>query len=449
MTANDARLVKRHYSDSRACRVLLADAPVVLRQLPRGPGRWLDAGFDGFPGNALLGQKVEENAERYPNRWYNRMKCLPAFELLMNKAVIEKTGTRRLSKKQNTELKATVFGLLDECLRLGADMITVPQLAQGGGPARNCVNMALAKLTAEWAGRNPHTGLVYPIIFSKVSGQTTSRAAWQSKVDTAIKYCGLAGATTCWLVDASLDEEKAASTLRSERFPRLVEIHQYLRKELADKEIMAGPYWGFNILLWARRLIDLPVIAVGSGFQYHLSGGRATKATPRAALPPLRRLAIADRQLERWFAEALAKLSPSEPEFSQLARSHQELRRTDDQTMKAVDELEAKELEMDKYEELQSAGVDAQGIYAELEVMQQEVPIRSMSDQWRDQVAKFYKQWMISIAEAPPAGRALRLYQQLSRAYMLGKVLGGKVADRTGYDSRPESHAEQLMQHCL
>ena len=456
-SSNDATLVAKYYPDATACRVLLHQADALKDKLPEGPGIWLDAGFDGFPKNGLIGKAMDQDPAGRTTGWYDFWKKRLAFDLLVDASFTKRDGRSRVKGNERGRLQEAVFQVLDECHEHRPRYLTVPQLAQGEGKTRKCVNRALAELTAEWVKDRGYAGnLVFPLIFSRVSGQTEDKF-WRDKVDTAINYCGRAHAHILWTVDASLDEEKARDIFREKRFPRMIEIHQRLRDGLDKVQVIAGPYWGFNILLWAKELIDAPTIAVGSSYRYYLSGGRATKATPRAAVGPLCRLAVVETRLYSWLADALDKLARNEPEFPELEK----LERMKPETMTNVEEIERKEKEAEDateesegalasgYEQIEAAGMNAERIYAQLEDLAEKTPIREVSELWRDQVASYYREWLSSIAQAPQAGRSLRLYQQLSRAYVLGRILKGKMAARTGYAERPEAHAEQLMQFCL
>jgi hypothetical protein len=73
-------------------------------------------------------------------------------------------------------------------------------------------------------------------------------------------------------------------------------MHAELSDEFQDIAIMSGPNWLLNIVLWARGLTSAPVLGVGGGFQYFLSGGPPYGAAgDRAMLMPiLRRAKVAE-----------------------------------------------------------------------------------------------------------------------------------------------------------
>lgn len=452
LSSKDARLVEKYYDDAMACRVSIADAENLIQKLPESCNLWLHAGFDGFPQNARICQKMYEGDGSMPNSWFDYVRSLPAFDLLRDESIIQQNGRHSLTDDQSEDVRDSVFRALDDCLGFEPGLITVPQLAQGEKSERNCVNQSLATFSSEWAEDRNFEGFVYPLIFSGLRGQTEDYD-WRGKVDRAIEYANIAGARHLWVVDASLDEEKAAGSYRDSRFPRLIEIHETIN-EKKDEEmaIIGGPYWGFNLLLWAKQLIDAPVIAVGSGFRYYLSGGIPRNPIPRAVIPPLRRLVFVDSTLARWFEQALEKLSPTEPEYSEMEAPGEDIENMSDEALNSVDEYEKQGSDEDIYSDMLSDVLDEDNIetiVSKLENLSTESRVRAVADEWRDQVAKFYKDWLSSIGEAPAEVRTLRLYQQLSKAYMLGKVLNGQIVDRPGYSGAPSAHAEQLKDFCL
>jgi hypothetical protein len=201
-------------------------------------------------------------------------------------------------------------------------------------------------------------------------------------------------------VDQSLEDERGSSTLRKKRFDGLIALHEELNTRISCKIRIAGPYWGLNLVLWSRGLVDYPAIGIGSGYRYLLAGGPVKPATPRIALPSLRRRVGVGPQLQAWLGAAAARLTPSHP-------AHRELG-------------------------------DVNRRYTTLT---EDAPARQ-------QVATFYKHWFNIIAAAPKGGRSMALFQDLSVAYALGRSLAPLGADE-GTARRPEAIAEPLMLSCL
>ena len=178
----------------------------------------------------------------------------------------------------------------------------------------------------------------------------------------------------------------------------MIALHEELNDRIPSKIRIAGPYWGLNLVLWARNLVDSPAIGIGSRYQFLLAGGPGRQPAVRLALPPLRRRVMAVR-LEAWLDAATNRLGPSHP-------AHMEFR-------------EIKEH------------------YTAL----------SGQDPAREQVAKFYKEWFNTIAAVPKAGRSMALFQELSTAFALGKLLPDLA--EAGLARKPAAVAEPLMLNCL
>ncbi len=177
-------------------------------------------------------------------------------------------------------------------------------------------------------------------------------------------------------------------------------FHQELNSKLSAETVtVAGPYWGLNIILWARGLVRLPAIGVGKSFQYHIAGGIQKKPVTRIALPPLRRLAQWSPALKKWLESALRSLPKSDVAHSEFARV------------------------LRNFEGLQH------------------------DDVARGQVARFYKEWIEKLESVTPSSRALTLYQDFSAAYVLG--MGLKPLPSPEKVRNPARIAKQFMVNCL
>jgi hypothetical protein len=201
-----------------------------------------------------------------------------------------------------------------------------------------------------------------------------------------------------WAVDKSLDDESGSKTLRNTRVPAIVSLHQELADEIPSKIKIAGPYWGTNLLLWARGLVDFPAIGVGNAYHYFLAGGHANKPATCLAIPALRRR-VGIARLEKWLDSAVKILGSSHPSGQAL------------------------------------------------EQMRKQLNLLSLPDQARDQVARFYKSWFDLLAATPRAGRPMALFQDLSAAFAVGRSL--PEFEDEGTARRPESVVEPLMLNCL
>ena len=96
----------------------------------------------------------------------------------------------------------------------------------------------------------------------------------------------------------------------------LVSFHEELQQASKDPKILvAGPYWGMNLVLWARSLVHYPAIGLGTGARYFLSGGILTQ--PQYAKVAIglargkreydKRRAIAEREARREEERALSE----------------------------------------------------------------------------------------------------------------------------------------------
>jgi hypothetical protein len=209
------------------------------------------------------------------------------------------------------------------------------------------------------------------------------------------------GASGIWAVDSSLSDQEGSGTFDKVRFPAIIKLHEELNALLPNNKIaIAGPYWGLNLVLWARGLITNPAVGLGNTYQYHLPGGLVMKqGKTRVALPPLRRWAVASSQLKSWLQQSIAKLSPG------------------DSARTALEDLEM------NFSKLQIQG--------------------------REQIAGFYRDWLNELETVPQQGRALALYQQLSSAFVLGRGLPELPKKDEQAARRPERVAKQLMLVCL
>ncbi len=387
-------LVNDLYSDSAFVRVPLDRADRLIPLL-HGAKVWLDPCVDGMDdlGSRRIIRDHRNNSER-ANPWFKFMSRFPYFDSIGDPAGHEKPDA--------AQVHAFVEAVMQECNRHNPAWITVPQLPLVDGPYRNKINRALAAETGMWKSNSTFPGhLILPLVFTH-QDQVNKKTARNPKVQQAERCYHEAQADGFWVVDTNLIDDSGSPTLRNKRFPGVIALHEELNRAITTNTRIAGPYWGLNLVLWARGLVDYPAIGVGTGYQYLMPGTpitRRDKPTVRLALPSLRRRVVREVELKAWLDEATAELAPAHPvcvELSEIKRSYTQL----------GDSARAKE-----------------------------------------QVATFYKQWFNSIAAEPRAGRSIALFQDLSAAYALGKSL--PPLKHKGTDRRPEAVAESLMLSCL
>jgi hypothetical protein len=261
--------------------------------------------------------------------------------------------------------------------------------------SRNKINKALATATGKWKAAVRSRGhLILPLVFTHQK-QIKGKVARNPKVQHAVRCFADADADGLWIVDADLRDESGGSTM-DKRYLAVVNLHEELNEKIESTFRVAGPYWGLNLVLWSKGLVDYAAIGVGGGYQYLLSGAiHGFQPKARLAISPIRRRTVAAPGLKSWIQKALKGLSNSHPAYP---------------FFKKLDDRYAYFAANDKI-----------------------------------QVANFYKRWFDKIANTPKIGRSMALYQDLSSAYALGKSL----SDLPDSVRRPEAVAQSLMLRCL
>ncbi len=391
------RVASLHASAPLA-RILLSDMKRLKPYIPSIP-LWIDAGIDGLH-DLANSTPNNKNKNKDPRQdWFDTVSQFDHYQDIADGQFQAKPIKKKVA--------AFVSAVLDAANIHNPEAISVPQLPHVDGSGRNKINKALAKVAAEWQIDHPDVALILPVILTH-SKQSQKKTARNAHVKLAVDCVKASDADACWIVDASFSDEEQSADLRGRRMKGLVNFHEEFNAKLADKRIetIAGPYWGLNLLLWSRGLIDSLGIGVGSGYRYYISGGYPTSGTPRIALPPLYRRAKTGVELRRWVDSAIKQLGTGHP------------------------------------------------FYAEL------VKIKPLATTTRataqKQLATFYRDWIDSLAAAPPTGRAMTLFQSLSIAFSYGKKLNDDFPEDVtseltgeGTTRAPESIVEPLMLNCL
>jgi hypothetical protein len=386
ITSDDgSRLVGKTFHDSAMVRLPI-DRVTRVNSLYHASKLWIDPCVDGCDDIEARRSKLGER-----NAWLDFMSTLPNFKKLGDSAF--------LSKPNQEQVDQFVKGVMDRCAEYRPAWITVPQLPITEGVGRNKINRALASASGKWKTTTNYAGrLILPLVFTHQE-QLNGKTSRNPKVQLAERCYHESQADGVWVVDKSLNDESGSGTLQDKRFPGIISLHEELNDRVTSKVRIGGPYWGLNLVLWAKGLIDHPAIGVGAGFQFFLSGGPARPPKAKIAIPSLRRRVVVSRALEPWFDKAIAKLGPAHP------------------------------------------------VYAEFEELRGNLDVFFETSRAREQVASFYKQWFDRVATAPRAGRSMALFQDLSAAYALGKSL--PPLEGEGTSRRPESVVEPLMLSCL
>jgi hypothetical protein len=380
---NDCGILSKRYSDSVAVRLSLDTIQNVFSALPSGPLRWLDPAIDGI------------------DKWKNPKSVSEDYKLFIQKF----SGSAKItdaSFQKNPEIsvvKDFTWAVLDECTRLfKPDWLSVLTLPLASDSSRNKITRNFAEATASWKSDRQFRGkLILPIIITHIS-EIKLKVERQKRIKLITDSYAISGASGIWVVDRSLADQEGAQPLESIRFPKLIEFHQELCENLPkDMIAIAGPYWGMNLILWARGLVKYPAVSLGKSYQYHSPGGKLRKSSERVALPPLKRWAVANSHLHKWLGDAL-KIIPKDDS------AHAEL-----------------------YAVLQN--------------------FARLTHDGREQVANFYKDWFNKIAAVSEPGRALALFQDFSSAYALGKGLPD--IPMKGPGRKAAQVAKQFMVNCL
>jgi hypothetical protein len=384
----DWPLINEQYSEAAGARITLRALKTDANRDRPQPKLWIDAEIDGLHyaeevfSTKTDFKKYREYIEQFPNA---------------SSVLDDRPDAARVSEFVFAVLNSIVV-TAGEAPNLG--YISVPQLPYTPGSSRNKINRVLADATFRWRSeqRRPPR-LILPVIFASSRGQTDLKSDRTAKVKLASSCFEDSGADGIWVVDSTLDDHAAVSTLENRRFPGLIKFHEELNAVLpSDSVTVAGPYWGLNLALWARGLVRFPAIGVGRSFQYFVPGRRPQSANTRVAVPPLKRL-VEHSALRSWLPQVLRELPKSDPahkDFETLA--------------KGIDSLQHK--------------VNA-----------------------RRQIARFYRDWLEKLESVPNSSRALTLYQDLSAAF----VLGSRLRPFAGREDVPNPAiiAKQLMVNCL
>jgi len=380
-----ATLSTKYFANASAARVQLSRIDDFMPLLNNVFRLWIDTEFDGLSIERPLGSPGQDV------KWCKYMKSLELDKLQDN---------NMLKKPDQNIVNKLVIRILNKCLKFHPSFITVPQFPVILGSEHNKINKALSHATKIWRSESKYNGkFVFPLIFTHQE-QTNLKANRTAKLKIARECLMDLGADILWVVDSSLPDDSGSETSRNTRFPSIINLHKEIQLYFKDIPVFAGPYWGLNLVLWTRNIVESPVIGVGSGFQYRVAGGSPSKPKIRLALSPMRRRIFYTSEHQKWIENTLRKLTPEMPK------------------------------------------------YAAFEYLLKNWGYYSDEATARRQIIKFYAKWIETIRVMPKDGRALALYQDLSSAYVLGRSLDD-LPDIEKTARRPEKIAEQLMINCL
>lgn len=359
---------------------------------------WLDPGFDGY-------EFVFENGwygKGDGQGWHGWIQQFNGYDLLQSES--------NASDAAQGDVDDFVARVLDSIVENDPHMISVPQVPYGLGTARHGINRKLAKATGKWKESNwPKGTLILPAVLLHHDAYRT-RAASSPKVNAISRALELSRATGVWIVHADFDDLAGKGNFDRDRFPSLIGFHEQLAEALPAKTFTcAGPYWGINLILWARGIVDVPVIGCGGAYRYYLPKPPQVlqRASTKIAIPPLRRWYGVNSELLRWVKTAKGKFPPR------------------NEVREALQQIES------------SLG-QFLGPGGRTPAMRQS--------------AEFYYDWLCEIREVQLRGRGLFLFQDFSKAVVNGSHIGTKLPKQSGLSSDardPGFIAQQFMLQCL
>lgn len=304
-----------------------------------------------------------------------------------------------LAAPKRKKIETQVVAMLDQAATHSPAYISIPQLPYEGRSAHNKINRILAEITTDWRKNHPAIRLILPVILTaqqQLNTKTDRNYAIKQVAALTSKF----GIDAVWSVDSSLEDQAGTGNFERTRFPGIISFFEELRSACSLEILIAGPYWGLGLVLWCRGLATHFGIGMGNSYRYHLPGGVLMEPKARVAIGSLRRWASSTNALRDWFMSEQAKLTPGSVEQTEFKALH--------------------------------------GQY----------PALLDSKITKKQVARTYRHWLDKITVVAPAGRAVALYQDLSAAFVTGKMLAD-LPDETGPGRRPDRVAEQLMLNCL
>jgi hypothetical protein len=362
----DCEILKKYYTDSYIIRMSLESIENIRENIPTKFAKWIDPAFDGFEN----WYKFKDSKDKHHNtkNWHSLYEKISEFEYF------EKQGFK--TKVIPYKVESFINSLMDKCFKYNPEWITIPQLPIVDDVSRNQINLSLAKATKKNLDKRNFKGkLVFPIIITKseILERKTIRG---NKIKSALNCYKNSNAKYIWIVDSSLSDQDG-SRKNEFHFKNLVSFHEELKKSSPKNvQIIAGPYWGLNLILWTRKFCDFPAICLGSTYKYYLPGGIINeKAKIRIAIPPLKRMVAVDN-VKEWLRCVLKELPNEDKSYKEFMRLNE-----------AIDVLS------------NDAATS------------------------KEKISKFYKEWIDTIEKIPQDGRSLFMYQDFSSVYVLSKVI--------------------------
>jgi hypothetical protein len=381
-SVNDSGICKQLYNSPMIARLSIVGSR-RNQVIPPNLKLWVDAGVDGL------------HSDSFQADYRDYLKQYKYFDLMADKAF--------QSKPDKIKVKSFVHSVLDRCQEFEPFWVSIPFLPMVSDNSRNKINRYIAEFAMEWKIKERQSPrFVIPCILTNSKQYMLKQ--YRSNIIRMIVDCvNLCEAHGLWIVDSTLNDSSGSDTLGHKKLPKLVELHEDFSSEFENNiKIIAGPYWGMNLVLWARGLSTYIASGLGRGYQYYIPGGIQMRSKTRIAITPLRRMAVVNQEFGKWLKQAIKDVSRNPKTQNQL-----------------------------------------DNIYKRLPVFQTDI------DSARRQIAEFYKDWIDGIENISAPGRALALYQDLSEAFVIGKTITSSLPRDERPGVGPEKVAEQLMLNCL
>lgn len=305
-----------------------------------------------------------------------------------------------LARPARAKIEGPITAFFQDAAKYNPAYLSVPQLPHENGVKHNKINKVLAEIAADWRKQQSTTQLILPVIFTHQT-QLNTKSPRTKTIQFVHSLMVKHGIDAVWSVDSSLEDQLGTQNFERVRFAGIVDFWDELHALASPDLTICGPYWGLGLVLWARGLVTHFGIGLGSTYRYYSPGvGVPNKAKARIYVESLRRWISATPGLVGWLQAAQAKLPPGAP--------------------------------------------------AQLEclALAKNLPNYFDSEAAKRQITQGYRKWIDKIMASPPNGRSVALYQDLSAAFVTGKMLPD-LPDEAGYARRPERVAEQLMLNCL
>lgn len=304
-----------------------------------------------------------------------------------------------LAKPARAKIEGPIVAFFKDAAKYNPAYLSVPQLPHEDGVKHNKANRLLAEIAADWRKNQNSAQLILPVIFTN-QAQLNAKSPRTKTIKFVHTLMVKYGIDAVWSVDSTLEDQLGTQNFERIRFKGIIDFWDELDVLTSPELRICGPYWGLGLVLWARGLVTHFGIGLGSTYRYYSPGGFPNDPKARIGVESLRRWISATPGLAAWLQSAQLKLPPGSPEhteFQMLAKNANH--------------------------------------YLDHDVAKR-------------QVAQVYRKWIDKIMASPPSGRSVALYQDLSAAFVTGKMLPS-LTDEAGLARHPERVAEQLMLNCL